>query len=59
MFMERMLNIAQMLLLIAEMDSAGSNYPGGSTLVVSRYPGLRLLSNYDVILGGDLIGSLG
>ena len=28
MFMKRMINVAQMLILSVEMDSAGSNYPG-------------------------------
>ena len=28
MFMKLMVNIARVLILIAEMDSAGSNYPG-------------------------------
>ena len=51
-----------MPILIAEMDSAGSNYPGAVPWQpggVSLLPDLLLLSNYDVILKGGLKWSLG
>ena len=52
-----------MLILIVEMDSAviqrGRITPGQYPSGVSLPLGLLLLSNYDVILGGGPIGSLG
>ena len=37
MFMKLMVNIARVLILIAEMGSAGSYYPGAVPPVVPRY----------------------
>ena len=51
--MELMTNIARVLILIAEVDPVGSNYPGAVLLTVPSWcvatPRLLLLSNYDVI----------
>ena len=61
MFMKWIVNIAQMLVLIAEMDSAGSNYLGAVPwrCLVTPRPPVPVLSNYDAFLEGDPFGSLG
>ena len=62
MFMKLMVNIARVLILIAEMDSAGSNYPGqrpqcpGGALLLL---GPILLSKHDDILEVGQIGPRG
>ena len=41
-----------MLILIAEMDPMGSNYPGQYPGGASLLPELLVLRNYDAFLGG-------
>ena len=55
--MKRMTHIDQMLIPIGEMHSAGSNHPGVVPWWGLATLGFLLLSNYDVILGRDPIGS--
>ena len=53
MFMKLIINIARMLVLIAEMDSAGSKYPGAVPWRCLATPRPPLMSNYDAFLEGD------
>ena len=58
-FMKLMVNIARMLILIAEMGSAWSDYPGAVPRWCLATARSLLLSNYDDILEVVPIGTRG